>query len=117
MKKNLLLAALLITLVIQSIAQSEPGAGRWKTWFITSGKEHRLPPPPSDKDEIAKVISTQQALTAGDMQQIEFWNAGGPGYRWYKLMFDQWMMDASGQGAVANLLMGNATPAATRDFI
>ena len=26
--------------------QVEPNAGKWKTWFISSGREVRLPPPP-----------------------------------------------------------------------
>lgn len=113
MKKKLLLAALTITLVIPSIAQTEPDAGRWKTWFITSAKDYRLSAPSSDKEEIAKVISAQQALSAKDIQQIEYWNAGGPGYRWYDMMFDLWMTDGSGNGAVANLLMGTASYDAT----
>ncbi|HMG92284.1 MAG TPA: vanadium-dependent haloperoxidase [Chryseolinea sp.] len=113
MKRNLLLIALAMTLVCQCAAQMEPGAGRWKTWFITSGADHRLPPPPSDKNEIAKVIATQQTLTSQDIQQIEYWGAGAPGYRWYDMMFDLWMTDASGNGAVANLLMGTASYDAT----
>ena len=113
MKKNLLLIALTLTLVCQCAAQTEPGAGQWKTWFITSGSDHKLAPPPSDKNEIAKVIATQQTLTAQDFQQIEYWNAGAPGYRWYGMMFDLWMTDGSGNGAVANMLMGTASYDAT----
>ena len=113
MKKNLLVAALILAVVLQSFAQTEPDAGRWKTWLISSAKEHRLAPPASEKEEIAKVIATQQALGSGDIAQIEYWNAGAPGYRWYGMLFDLWMTDATGNGAVANLLMGTATYDAT----
>ena len=113
MKKSILLAAFAFALGVQCFAQTEPGAGRWKTWFISSIKDHRLPPPPSDKDEISKVISAQQALNPQDIQQIEYWNAGAPGYRWYDMMFNLWMTDATGNGAVANLLMGTAIYDAT----
>jgi membrane-associated phospholipid phosphatase len=113
MKKNLLITILTLTLAIQSLAQTEPGAGRWKTWFITSVKEQRLPAPPADKEDLAKVISIQQSLNSKDIEQIEYWNAGAPGYRWYDMMFNLWMTDISGNGAVANLLMGTATYDAT----
>lgn len=113
MKKNLLVLALAIAAVIQSSAQTETGAGRWKTWLISTVKDLRLPAPPSDKEEIANVISAQQALKPGDLAQIEYWNAGSPGYRWYGMLFDLWMTDISGKGAVANLLMGTASYDAT----
>ncbi len=113
MKKNLLVAALAMALVIQSIAQTESGAGRWKPWLISSVKELRLPSPPSDKEEIAKVAAIQKDLDSRDFEQIEYWNAGAPGYRWYGMFFDLWMTDATGNGALANLLMGTATYDAT----
>ena len=113
MKKNLLLAALLLSALLQSAAQTEPGAGRWKTWLVTSVKDLRLAEPPSDKEEVAKVVAAQQALNSTDMMQIEYWNAGSPGYRWYGMLFDLWMTDISGNGAVANLLMGTASYDAT----
>jgi hypothetical protein len=41
-------------------AQTETDAGNWKPWFITSGKEYRLPAPLSFEKEIDKVISVQK---------------------------------------------------------
>ena len=49
MKKNLLILVTLLLAAIHLNAQTEPDAGNWKTWFITSGKDYRLPPPPSYK--------------------------------------------------------------------
>lgn len=113
MKKNLLITALTLALAIQSFAQTEPGAGTWKTWFLGSTKELRLPAPPADKEELVKVVSTQQSLSPRDIEQIEYWNAGAPGYRWYDMMFNLWMTDLSGNGALANMLMGTAAYDAT----
>lgn len=113
MKKNLLLVFITTVVVLQSVAQIEPGAGRWKTWLISSAKEHRLAPPPSDKEEIAKVATTQQRLDSKDIAEIEYWSAGATGYRWYGMMFDLWMTDVSGKGALANLLLGTGIYDAT----
>jgi len=40
---HLLLFATALLLCTCSLAQTEPTAGNWKTWFIPSGKECRLP--------------------------------------------------------------------------
>jgi membrane-associated phospholipid phosphatase len=113
MKKNLLLVTLTIAVVMQSNAQTEPGAGRWKPWLVSSIKEFRLPNPPSDKEELVKVAAIQQNLDSRDIEQIEYWNAGAPGYRWYDMFFNLWMTDGTGNGPLANLLMGTATYDAT----
>ncbi len=94
-------------------AQLEPDAGAWKTWFITSGKAWRLPPPAAYKKEIAEVLSRQQALDSAGRQQILYWNAGAPGYRWQSMVFKLWMSDTSYNGALAYMLLGAATYDAT----
>lgn len=94
-------------------AQIEPGASQWKTWFITSPQSYRLPAPPSQKQEIAAVLSAQQSLDSAGMQQIVYWNAGAPGYRWYSMMFHLWTHGINSEGARANMLMGTAIYDAT----
>src|SRR4026209_1141342 len=112
MKKiHFILVALLSTFVMQ--AQIERTAGTWKTWFITSGKDYRLPAPSSYKNEIAEVISKQQALDPTTKQQIIYWNAGAPGYRWQEMMSKLWTVDTGRYGALANMLLGTATYDAT----
>lgn len=111
-KISAILIALLL-IVFRLNAQVEPNAGNWKTWFISSGKEYRLPAPASYKQEIADVISKQQQLDAGGLQQIRFWNAGSPGYRWYEMMAKIWMVDTGRHGALANMLLGTAIYDAT----
>jgi len=94
-------------------AQVEPAAGNWKTWFISSGKTYRLPPPSSNKDEVAQVLAAQRDLTPAGMQKIQYWSAGAPGYRWYNMVSKLWMTDISGNGALANMLIGTAIYDAT----
>jgi hypothetical protein len=94
-------------------AQLEPGAGNWKTWFISSGRDHRLPPPPAYKNEIRQVLQAQQDLDSAGWQQILYWNAGAPGYRWANMMQHLWMSDTGYNAALANMLVGVATYDAT----
>ena len=113
MKKSLLhfLPAVLISIQLQ--AQLEPAAGTWKPWFITSGKEWRLPAPPSYKEEIAQVLAIQKNLDSAGHHQIFYWNAGSPGYRWQEMINKLWITDTSYNGALSNMLLGVATYDAT----
>ena len=112
MKRNSILA-IVILMVIHLQAQVEPGAGNWKTWFITSGKDYRLPAPTSYKNEIHEVLARQKNLDAKTKQQIAFWNAGSPGYRWQEMMNKLWAVDTGRNGALANMLLGAAIYDAT----
>jgi hypothetical protein len=117
MKKNSPLLAAILLLTFQLQAQVEPGAGNWKTWLISSGKAWRLPPPASNNKEAEQVISMQKNLS-GDMhdsawQEMLYWNAGAPGYRWQEMIGKLWMYDTSYSGVVAYMLLGVATYDAT----
>ena len=112
MKRNSILSIVLL-MVIQLQAQVESKAGNWKTWFITSGKDYRLPAPSSYKNEIPEVLARQKNLDAKTKQQIIFWNAGSPGYHWQEMMNKLWAVDTGRYGALANMLLGAATYDAT----
>ena len=112
MKKYSILIPVVL-FVTQLQAQVEPTAGTWKTWFISSGKDYRLPAPSSYKNELAEVRSRQQNLNDAGRQQIKYWNAGAPGYRWQEWLNKLWVVDTSRYGAVANLLLGTAIYDAT----
>ena len=112
MKRNSILSIVLL-MVVQLQAQVEPEAGNWKTWFITSGKDYRLPAPSSYKNEIHEVLERQKNLDAKTKQQIIFWNAGSPGYHWQEMMNKLWAVDTGRYGALANMLLGAATYDAT----
>ncbi|MGZ8524436.1 MAG: phosphatase PAP2 family protein, partial [Chitinophagaceae bacterium] len=114
MKKIFPILLPILLMTVQVPAQLEPLAGTWKTWFIESGKAYRLTAPSSSyKEEIAQVISKQQQLDSATMQQIFYWNAGAPGYRWQDFISRLWMNDTSYNGALANMLLGVATYDAT----
>lgn len=86
-------------------AQTGPSAGSWQTWLIPSAKEFRLPPPPSGKGEVAKILAKQKGLDAAQLQQIKYWDAGAPSYRWQEMISQIWMSDALKNGILANLLV------------
>jgi membrane-associated phospholipid phosphatase len=110
-KYSIIIVAVLIVAQLQ--AQVEPGAGTWKTWFISSAKDYRLPAPASYKNEIAGVLDKQKKIDTKTKQQIIFWNAGAPGYRWQEMMNKLWAVDTGRYGALANMLLGTATYDAT----
>jgi membrane-associated phospholipid phosphatase len=113
MKKGSSILAAVIIMVVQLQAQLEPQAGSWKTWFITSGEDYRLPPPSSHQKEISEVISYQQELDSADYQQIIYWNSGAPGYRWQEMINKLWMTDTAYTGVLSSMLVGAATYDAT----
>ena len=112
MKRYSILSIVLL-IVFQLQAQVEPEAGNWKTWFITSGKDYRLPAPSSYKNEISEVLAKQKNLDGDTKQQIAFWNAGSPGYRWQEMINKIWTVDTGRYGALANMLLGAAIYDAT----
>ncbi|MEY2394626.1 MAG: hypothetical protein QOF94_971, partial [Acidobacteriaceae bacterium] len=70
-------------------AQIEPNAGNWRTWVISSGKDYRVPPPPGRRETQAELRSLAELMSnngAQTQQQIEFWDAGAPAYRWIDLI-------------------------------
>ncbi|MBV9987521.1 MAG: vanadium-dependent haloperoxidase [Chitinophagaceae bacterium] len=106
MKKILMLIKIAVLLGTQLHAQTEPNAGSWKTWLISSGKDYRAPQPAAYKSEIAEVIAAQQNLDAAGRMQIQFWSAGSPGYRWQELINKIWTQDTSSRGVLSNMLLG-----------
>lgn len=90
--RRILLTVGFMTLTLPLYAQNapiEPSAGQWKTWIISSGKDFRVPPPPTPSETqaelraLADLISHNNAQTAS---QIAFWDAGAPSYRWMDLI-------------------------------
>jgi hypothetical protein len=100
-------------IAFNSEAQVEKNAGNWKPWFISSVKEYRLANPAFYKTEIAQVLEAQKNLDATGRQQIAYWNAGAPGYRWREMIGKIWMTDTSYYGILANMLVSTAIYDAT----
>src|SRR5437016_119979 len=67
----------------------EPGAGTWRTWIISSGRDYRVPPPPGPGETRAELKSLTDLVLKNDsqiQQQIAFWDAGSPAYRWMDMI-------------------------------
>ena len=63
----------------------EPHAGTWRTWVIPSGKDYLVPPPPAHRESEIELKTLAGLMSRNDaqvQQQIEFWDAGAPAYRW-----------------------------------
>src|SRR4030095_10813278 len=73
----------------QPDGQIEPNAGKWKTWAISSGKDYRVPEPPNPAQTRAELRQLQELIrhnNAQTAQQIAYWDAGAPAYRWMDLL-------------------------------
>jgi membrane-associated phospholipid phosphatase len=85
----------------------EPAAGTWKTFVLSSQSELRLPPPP-DAGATAVEIRELQALKtqrkANVLDQISYWDAGAPGYRWNEIAMSWGLKRGIGLGALIPLL-------------
>ena len=69
--------------------QIEPNAGFWRTWVISSGRDFQAPPPPGDADTRAELKTMADLMSHNDAQtleQIRYWDAGAPAYRWLDLI-------------------------------
>ena len=112
MKKSLILLVIVL-MTAPILAQVEPNAGNWKTWFITSAKDYRLTAPASYKNEVVEVLARQKNLDSATWQQIQYWNAGAPGYRWQDMIGKLWMTDTGYSGALAAMLVSTGIYDAT----
>jgi membrane-associated phospholipid phosphatase len=73
----------------QTNGQIEPGAGKWRTRVISSGKDYRVAPPPGFKATKMELRKLAELVSQNDEQvkeQIAYWDAGAPGYRWMDLL-------------------------------
>lgn len=112
--KNNLLLLFLSSYAFSLTAQIEPAAGQWKTWFAGPVKDYRLPKPVATKNEVEQVLKAQQQLDSAALQQIAYWNAGAPGYRWQQMIQGLWMSAGNVEtGIHAFMLIGTATYDAT----
>ena len=66
----------------------EPRAGTWKTWVLSSGTEIAVPPPPQGqaaRRDVDAVVEAAAARTDEMLEEISFWDAGSPGFRWNQI--------------------------------
>jgi len=71
------------------LAQETPRAGEWRTWVIASGKAHAVTAPPNveaTRGELDWVRSAAAEQNPQIVEQIRFWDAGPPSYRWMEMI-------------------------------
>jgi membrane-associated phospholipid phosphatase len=72
----------------QETAFTEPQAGSWKTWVITSGEQFRVPPPPDRAATDKELDDLQRLATTRDraaFDRVAYWDTGSPSYRWSEI--------------------------------
>jgi membrane-associated phospholipid phosphatase len=77
---------------VRPVTDIEPGAGAWHTWVLESGSELRLEPPPgtqATRDELRELRTLVEQRDAAALDQITYWDAGSPSYRWIELAMNQ----------------------------
>src|SRR5262245_30602292 len=76
----------------QTNRRIEPNAGNWRTWIISSAKDYRVPAPPGPADTSTELRALSELISfnnAQTNQQIQFWDAGAPAYRWIELISER----------------------------
>jgi membrane-associated phospholipid phosphatase len=93
MKRAVMLGGVLFLLPVWSQtttqAQIEPGAGNWRTWVISAGKDYRVPPPPDAATTQREIQWLREFMAQADAQtrdQIDYWDVWAPGWRWVDLV-------------------------------
>jgi membrane-associated phospholipid phosphatase len=70
----------------------EPKAGTWKTWVIASPSALRRPAPPDQAATVAEIKQLQGLASQRDaagLEQVKFWDTGGPSYRWNEIAVNE----------------------------
>jgi membrane-associated phospholipid phosphatase len=63
----------------------EPEAGTWHTWIVPDVKAYRSPAPPDSAATAQEAKDMEDLAAARDtavLEEVQFWNAGSPAYRW-----------------------------------
>ena len=78
--------------ILRSAEPTEPGAGTWRTWVLSSGNQFRLPPPPdaaATRTEAERLREVAATLDAETRDRIAWWDAASPSYRWNQIAVDE----------------------------
>jgi membrane-associated phospholipid phosphatase len=72
--------------------QVQPDAGTWQTWVLPSADALRPAAPPDAAATQAELAEVEQLVAGRDevaLQQVAYWDAGSPSYRWIEAAFAQ----------------------------
>ncbi|GAA0591351.1 hypothetical protein GCM10009416_32250 [Craurococcus roseus] len=76
----------------QPSGTTEPGAGGWRTWVLSSGAQFRLPPPPdaaATRAEMEQLRALAASRDAEARERIGWWDAAAPAYRWNRIAVEE----------------------------
>jgi membrane-associated phospholipid phosphatase len=66
-------------------------SAQWPTWVLESADQFRVDPPPDEAATADEMTQLQAMMSERDeetLQQIAYWNAGPPAYRWNQIALD-----------------------------
>src|SRR5687768_14101302 len=69
----------------QSAIKTSLAANQWKTFIISDIKELSIAAPPGKEQTQKELKEVREKMSRRDdkiLQQIHYWNAGSPAYRW-----------------------------------
>jgi len=95
MKQIILSIAIFLTVIVAtaqtavSRQSANYEAANWKTWLLDNPQQITLAAPPTaaqSKTELQSVKQDMAKLDEKKMEQIKYWNAGAPAYRWNQII-------------------------------
>ena len=86
--KLVMVLLILLSVGIFTPVAAQSDVGSWQTWVLESGDQLRLDAPPDEAttaDEISQLLEMAEGRDEAGLQQIAYWNAGPPSYRWNEM--------------------------------
>ncbi len=83
-----LITSSLVAQIRPSTGQVEPDARLWTPWVLASAGELRPGPPPDRAATDRELLTMRDPMAspaANAAQQLAYWNAGSPNYRWQQI--------------------------------
>jgi membrane-associated phospholipid phosphatase len=85
-------------------AKAAEGQGAWKTWVVTSGQQHRVPPPPdrtATEQELVDLVRMAATRDRATLDRVAYWDTGAPSYRWSEIAVAEHLKNGSNWLVVA----------------
>jgi len=97
MKQIIFSLAIMLTSILANAQQDIPAnrvnyeAANWKTWLLDSAQQIKIVATPTIAQSKVELKTIQQRLDNLDerkSENIKYWNAGAPSYRWNQIVID-----------------------------
>ena len=119
-RTTLLLTGLLCSIFITASSQTQIEPSYLKTWVLKDAGQIKVPPPPNKEQTQKEIADIKEKIATQNeriLNQIQYWDAGSPAYRWnemaYKLItFENFGRFLRAPMAWMNMAINDATAAA-----